>query len=108
MVSHRLRSISSVFGGKNSKEILGAFGARLASGGVNSVISWQTPLGHSPVQVSCWALKYAKHSRSNSPSVMGNCPISAINLVLRLVFYKDGQKAERDPFPGYLIKWLNL
>ncbi len=28
MVSQRLRSISSVFGGKNSKEIFGAFGAR--------------------------------------------------------------------------------
>ncbi|MGY2985249.1 hypothetical protein [Bradyrhizobium sp. USDA 4508] len=32
MVSQRLRSISSVFGGKNSKEIFGALGARGAFG----------------------------------------------------------------------------
>ena len=34
MVSHRLRSISSVLGGKNSKEIAGSFrrGARLGAG----------------------------------------------------------------------------
>src|SRR6478736_2234175 len=46
MVPHRLRSISSVFGGKNSKEMSGDSGARCPSvaGGVTSVMAPQTPL----------------------------------------------------------------
>src|SRR5450631_982657 len=45
MVSHRFRSISSVFGGKNSKEIAGDFGVWCPSGmgGVTSVMARQTP-----------------------------------------------------------------
>src|ERR1700722_19100646 len=45
MVSHRFRSISSVFGGKNSKEIAGDFGVWCPSdmGGVTSVMAPQTP-----------------------------------------------------------------
>src|SRR5215469_13617428 len=46
MVSQRFRSISSVFGGKNSKEIAGAGSARAPSraGGVSSVMEPITPV----------------------------------------------------------------
>jgi hypothetical protein len=34
------------------------------------------------------ALKYAKPGRSNSPSVMGNCPIYENKVVLRDLFFQ--------------------
>jgi len=59
MVSHRLRSISSVFGGKNSKEIAGDFGARCPfdTGGVTSVMAHELHLIRMGVGLGCSALK---------------------------------------------------
>src|ERR1700753_961022 len=87
MVSHRLFSISAVFGGKNSKEIAGDFTARSpsAAGGVNSVIAPQTPGPAGQTSgLAIRPLEYAEWGRPNSPPYMGSCPIFTYRWILCL------------------------
>src|ERR1700722_17020327 len=50
------------------------------------------------VRLSCSALKYAERTRSNSPSLMGSCPIYVSETTYLVDFPKDGQLSGRRHF----------
>src|ERR1700739_495438 len=97
MVSHRLRSISSVLGGKNSKEIAGDFSARSPSGAgvVTSVMAPQTPFRRYGRQVWLQCAKINQSGPSKQPIVRGNLPNYWINIVICTRNGRQWAKIER-------------
>src|SRR4051794_23728696 len=77
MVSHRLLSISSVFGGKNSKEIAGAR-CPFSADDVTSVMAPRTPNQAARGQAYLQEAKIEQIGQTNSPSEVGNCPLLPI------------------------------
>src|SRR5258706_14324586 len=75
MVSQRLRSISSVLGGKNSKEMFGDFSARCPSGAgtANSVMTRKTP-EKCGQQVYRETSKISQTRPSKQPIIYGKWP----------------------------------
>src|SRR5882724_924748 len=74
MVSQRLFSISSVFGGKNSKEIAGCFSPRSVAGGVTSVMALTSSATVRQHQVGFGRTKIGHQSRTKQPITDGKLP----------------------------------
>src|SRR6476620_4288556 len=84
MVSQRLRSISSVLGGKNSKEMFGDFSARCPSGAgtANSDMTRKTP-GKCGQQAYRETAKISQTPNTKQPIGCGNWPTMRIICVQR-------------------------
>jgi len=107
MVSHRLRSISSVFGGKNSKEMFGDPGARCPSVAdeVTSVMTPQTPVGRSGTLTrSCSAHKISQNELPIQPIHDGKLPnCLEIYLDVRSIYQSSGLHFANENFTNILI-----